>query len=496
MLSLILIASLFNHAQAAANKSSPPNIVVILADDLGWNDVGYHGSEINTPNIDRLAAEGLELDRFYAQPTCSPMRAALMTGKSPKTLGISRAIAKNQKMGLDLSERILPQRLNSLGYRSLMVGKWHLGNYTPAYAPPARGFEHFYGFLSGGIGYWDHNHGGGHDWQRNGKTVREEGYATHLLGDEAVQLIEQHQSQQPLFLYLAMAAPHMPNEAPQSSIDEYASISNPNRRIHAAMVTELDTQIGRVIDALEKRQMLDNTLILFASDNGGLSGDSPEGASVIRRLGTLGDFFFGRPVPISVLEEFAKFAFDGGSDNGLLRGTKTSTLEGGVRVPALIWWPEQISAGTYPEFISASDILPTLLEAVGGSQSIPEGIHGASQWRSLVKGEQTPKPDYLVTGFDNTALYQPPWKLITGDRVELYDVFADPTESNDMAALYPERVVQMQKVIEQWPAGEERGVEIMEILFDMDTFGGPEDRIPWAEAAIKNAKKEASLNDN
>ena len=131
-----------------------------------------------------------------------------------------------------------------------------------------------------------------------------------------------------------------------------------------------------------------------------------------------------------------------------------------MRVPALLWWPEQISAGTYPEFISASDILPTLLEAVGGPQSIPEGIHGASQWRSLVKGEQTPKPDYLVTGFDNTALYQPPWKLITGDRLELYDVFADPTESNDMAALYPERVVQMQKIIEQWPAGEERGVEI------------------------------------
>jgi len=496
MLSLILLASLFNHPQAAANKSSAPNIVIILADDLGWNDVGYHGSEINTPNIDRLAAEGLELDRFYAQPTCSPTRAALMTGKSPKTLGISRAIAKNQKMGLDLSERILPQRLNLLGYRSLMVGKWHLGNYTPAYAPPARGFEHFYGFLSGGIGYWDHNHGGGHDWQRNGKTVREEGYATHLLGDEAVQLIEQHQSQQPLFLYLAMAAPHMPNEAPQSSIDEYASISNPNRRIHAAMVTELDTQIGRVIDALEQQQMLNNTLILFASDNGGLSGDSPEGASVIKRLGNLGDFFFGRPVPIGVLEEFAKFAFDGGSDNGLLRGTKTSTLEGGVRVPALLWWPERISAGTYTEFISVSDILPTLLEAVGGPQSIPEGINGASQWRSLMKEEQTPKPDYLVTGFDNTALYQPPWKLITGDRLELYDVFADPTERNDMAALYPERVVQMQKIIEQWPAGEERGVEIREIIFDMDTFGGPEDRIPWAEAAIENAKKEALPNDN
>ena len=233
----------------------------------------------------------------------------------------------------------------------------------------------------------DSNHGGGHDWQRNGETVREEGYATHLLGDEAVQLIEQHQSQQPLFLYLAMAAPHMPNEAPQSSIDQYAQIDNPNRRIHAAMVTELDHQIGRIVDALEKQQMLDNTLILFASDNGGLIGGSAEAASAIRKIGKFGTVLFDRPMPISVLEEFAKFAFDGGSDNGLLRGTKTSTLEGGVRVPALLWWPERLSPGTHSEFISASDILPTLLEAVGGPHSIPEDIDGASQWRSLVNGE-------------------------------------------------------------------------------------------------------------
>jgi len=484
-----LIFSFHSSAYATEESSPLPNIVVILADDLGWNDVGYHGSEISTPHIDRLAAEGVELDRFYAQPTCSPTRAALMTGKSPRKLGISRAIAKNQQLGLGLDERIMPQYLNQLGYQSLMVGKWHLGNYTPAYAPPARGFGHFYGFLSGGIGYWDHNHGGGHDWQRNGKTVREEGYATHLLGDEAVNLIEGYQSKQPLFLYLAMAAPHMPNEAPQASIEKYSHISNPNRRIHAAMVSELDDQIGRVIQALEKRDMLDNTLILFASDNGGLISDDVELASTIKKLAGLGTFFFDRPVPISTLEEFAKFSYDGGSDNGILRGTKTSTLEGGVRVPALIWWPKQISAGLHAEFISVSDVLPTLLEAVGGSASIPEDLDGASQWRSLSKGEITAKPDYLVTGFDNVSLFQPPWKLITGDRLELYNVFTDPTESVDLGAQYPERVTQMQTIIENWPAGEERGVEIMEILLDMDTFGGPEDRLPWAEAAIENAQK-------
>jgi arylsulfatase A-like enzyme len=281
----------------------------------------------------------------------------------------------------------------------------------------------------------------------------------------------------------------MPNEAPQASIDQYSQISNPNRRIHAAMVSELDDQIGRVIRALKKRDMLDNTLILFASDNGGLISNNAELASTIKKLAGLGTYFFDRPVPISTLEEFAKFSYDGGSDNGILRGTKTSTLEGGVRVPALLWWPKQVTSGTHTEFFSVSDVLPTLLEAVGGREIIPEDIDGASQWRSLSKGETTPKPDYLVTGFDNVSLYQPPWKLITGDRLELYNVFTDPTESVDLAAKQPKRVRQMQTIIENWPAGEERGVEIMEILFDMDTFGGPEDRLPWAEAAIENAKK-------
>ena len=151
------------------SMSKPPNILLILADDLGWNDVGYHGSEIKTPNIDRIVNTGIELDRFYVQPTCSPTRAALMTGKSPMRLGINRPISKNQQLGLPLEETILPQYLARSGYQSLMVGKWHLGHYSPDYFPQSRGFEHFYGNLTGGIGYWDHNHGGGHDWQRNGE---------------------------------------------------------------------------------------------------------------------------------------------------------------------------------------------------------------------------------------------------------------------------------------------------------------------------------------
>ena len=160
---------------------SSPNILIILADDLGWNDVSYHGSEIETPNIDSLISSGVELDRFYVQPTCSPTRAELMTGKSAIRLGITRPISKNQKLGLGLNEKILPQYLKEMNYQTYLLGKWHLGAYTPEYFPTRRGFDYFYGYLQGGNGYWDHVHGGGYDWQKNEKLHRKEGYTTHLI---------------------------------------------------------------------------------------------------------------------------------------------------------------------------------------------------------------------------------------------------------------------------------------------------------------------------
>jgi arylsulfatase A-like enzyme len=203
---------------ADMSMSKPPNILLILADDLGWNDVGYHGSEIATPNIDRIASTGIELDRFYVQPTCSPTRAALMTGKSPMRLGINRPISKNQQLGLPLEETILPQYLARAGYQSLMVGKWHLGHYTPDQFPQARGFEHFYGQLTGGIGYWDHNHGGGHDWQRNGTTLREAGYSTQLIADEVVRVLAKRDRSRPTFFYVAFNAPQLHNEAPDEIV--------------------------------------------------------------------------------------------------------------------------------------------------------------------------------------------------------------------------------------------------------------------------------------
>ena len=162
-------------AQTALAAENLPNVVIILADDLGWNDVGYHGSEIATPRLDALAAEGVVLDRFYAQPSCSPTRAALMTGKTPMRLGVLSPISKNNPSGLPLTEKLLPQYFRDAGYQTFLSGKWHLGHRRRDYLPTSRGFDHFYGHLTGGIGYWDHVQGGGLDWQRNGTTLREEG---------------------------------------------------------------------------------------------------------------------------------------------------------------------------------------------------------------------------------------------------------------------------------------------------------------------------------
>jgi arylsulfatase A-like enzyme len=262
---------------SATSVAQPPNIVVIVADDLGWKDVGFNGSEINTPHLDALAAGGVTLTDFYVQPTCSPTRAALMTGQSPLRHGIDFAIGKNSEGSLPLSLTILPQYLAEAGYQSVMVGKWHLGHATTAMLPMARGFEQVYGHYTGGVGYWDHVHGGGLDWHRNGKTLREEGYATHLQGDEAVRLIRERDRQRPLFLYTAFSAPHLPNEAPAERIADYADITDEKRRVHAAMVDELDRAIGRIVATLEEEQMLDNTLLWFFSDNGGLNpGASPD----------------------------------------------------------------------------------------------------------------------------------------------------------------------------------------------------------------------------
>ncbi|MEM9173715.1 MAG: arylsulfatase [Myxococcota bacterium] len=472
---------------AASGSEDLPNVVVILADDLGWNDVGYHGSEIRTPTLDRLARDGIELDRFYVQPSCSPTRASLMTGKSSRRLGIHRPLGKNEGDGLGLDERILPQYLADLGYQRLMVGKWHLGHVVPDYFPQARGFEHFYGYLTGGIGYWDHNHGGGHDWQRNGETLREVGYSTHLLADEAVRLLRARDRDRPTFLYLALPAPHLPNEAPDARVARYAGIEDGKRRRHAGMVSELDAAIGRVIETLRTEGMLENTLVFFSSDNGGLSPEARFPA--FARATEIALWFFDRPMPIASLEFMATNTLDGASDNRPLPGGKMTIAEGGARVPASIWWPGRLEGGRHPHFMTISDVLPTLLEAVGAADLIPTDLDGASQWGMLTGSGPSRTPDYVIGDTGAMAIYRAPWKLVLdGDAPRLYDVFADPFETRDVASDHPDVAASLTAAADAWPRHSRPGeTSPLHFLWDPDAFGGPEDREPWADVARERA---------
>ena len=479
---------------APAAGASSPNIVLIMADDLGWKDLGYHGSEIETPNIDGLAANGIMLERFYVQPVCSPTRSAVMTGKSPARLGLYRPISKLDPGGIPLEEKLLPEVLAEAGYQSLMVGKWHLGHAERAYFPQARGFEHFYGHVTGGVGYWDHNHGGGHDWQRNGVTVREDGYATRLIADEAVRLLEGRDRDRPTFLFASFNAPHLPNEAPESSQAGYPRSMEEKRRVHAGMVSELDVAVGRILAKLSEQGMRKNTLVWFFSDNGGLNPSaSPEGlVSLMETLNNL----WGAPLPLEILEFTRSNVLDGASDNGWLRAGKTSVYDGGIRVPSVIAWPAEVEDGESHAFVTAQDVLPTLLQAVGLGARIPDDLDGVSRWRAIQADEAKspagdPTPDFRVEGLGQVALIRFPWKLVVprppfpwmDATPELYQILDDPREENDLAAEDPERVRTLQAALEAQPLGDPVHASLFSIALDPDAFGGPEDRAPWAESA-------------
>ena len=238
-------------AWAAAPKR--PHVVFLLADDLGWKDVGYHASEIKTPNLDRISVAGARLEQFYVMPVCSPTRCCLMTGRYPMRTGLQSGVVRPwAQYGLPLDERTLAQALKEAGYVTAITGKWHLGHFEPEYLPTRRGFDHQYGHYNGAIDYFDHTREGGLDWHRDDKVLREEGYSTNLIGAEAVRLIKGHDPKTPLFLYVPFNAPHTPLQAPEEYLKKYADIKDMQRRKYAAMVTCLDDAVGRIEAALKE----------------------------------------------------------------------------------------------------------------------------------------------------------------------------------------------------------------------------------------------------
>ena len=480
---LLLVSILLTN-----NVISSPNILIILADDLGWNDVSYHGSEIKTPNIDKLISSGVELDRFYVQPTCSPTRAELMTGKSAMRLGITRPISKNQKLGLGLEEKILPQYLKELNYSTYLLGKWHLGSYIPDYFPTRRGFDYFYGYLTGGIGYWDHIHGGGHDWQRNEVGLREDGYVTQLIKNDTLKIIDNHDFTNPIFLNVNFGAPHIPNEAPEESVLKFSYIEDQTRRIHAAMVHEMDNAIGEIIAALEKENVLKNTIVMFASDNGGLTPDvklNPSFLSIPKKIGVCDTKNrFGIKIFQWICENYS-----GGSSNKPLPEGKMSVSEGGIRVPAVIWWPGKFENSKSENFFTMMDVLPTILDLINYKNEIE--VDGVSRVSSLNDNDNSESSKYVVTNIinDKFAVIEMPYKLITSaDGDQLYNILDDPSENLNIASENQEIVLELKNTLSQWKFGENRSLPISAVFKDPDLFGGEEDRIPWIEKAFENAE--------
>lgn len=411
-------------AQTTARK---PNILHIVADDLGWKDVGFNGcTDIRTPNLDALAAGGARFTQFYVQPMCTPTRAALMTGRYPFRYGLQTAVIPSvSAYGLDTSEWLMPQCLEQAGYETAIIGKWHLGHADKQYWPRQRGFGYQYGAMIGELDYFTHDEHGVLDWFRDNEPVREEGYTTTLLGQDAVRLIEQHDTSVPLYLYLTFNAPHTPYQAPQEYLDRYATIEDPTRRTYAAMVSCLDDEIGRVVAALDRKQMRGDTLILFHSDNGG----------------TRNAMFAG------VMADMSKIKIP--CDNGPYREGKGTLFEGATRVCALANWPGHIQPGTVDGLIHAVDLYPTLAALAGASTAQCKPLDGVDVWGTIAEGQPSPRTEivYNVEPFRG-AVRQGNWKLVwrtlLPSSVELFDLAQDPSESHDLAAQHPQTVALLQ----------------------------------------------------
>jgi arylsulfatase A-like enzyme len=416
-------AALTSHA-----ADRKPNILFIAADDLGWRDVGFHGSDIKTPNLDKLAGGGVRLEQFYAQPMCTPTRAALLTGRYPLRYGLQTGvIPAGQGYGLPADEWLLPQALKDAGYATAIIGKWHLGHGDKRYWPRQRGFDYQYGPLIGEIDYFTHECEGVVDWYRNNQRVKEKGYSTTLLGDDAVRFIGQRDAAQPFYLYLAFNAPHTPYQATPEYLDQYKHIADPHRRAYAASITAMDDQIGRVLDALARKQLRDSTLILFISDNGG----------------TRNAMFAGAMADVSKVTIPC--------DNGPYREGKGMNYEGGTRVVALANWPGHLPAGvTIKEMMHVVDWYPTLARLAGASTAKCKPLDGLDIWPTLSEGKPSPRTEvvYNIEPF-RAAVRQGDWKLVwratLPQSVELYNIPQDPSESTNLAAQQPDTVAALQK---------------------------------------------------
>lgn len=456
----VQLALLLQFLLASTASSAPPHIIIILADDLGWNDVSWHNAAVKTPNLERLARQGVILDQNYVQPVCTPSRAALLTGIYPYHLGRQNQILHPlEPTGVALGVPFLPEKLRELGYSTHAIGKWHLGYCSWAYTPTFRGFDSFLGFYLGSEGYYDHKRffkptplapglgqmldvEEGYDFRNNTKTAweYERLYSTDIIAGAARNIIATSSPSKPMFMYLAFQAVHAPLQVPPEYEDLYKDIHNRDRRKFCGMVTALDDAVGDIADALQQYGYWNNTVLVFLSDNGG-----------------------------QILA---------GGNNWPLRGNKGTLWEGGSRVPGFVAGPLVQKEGyTNEKIIHVVDWFPTLLRLAGGNM---DGLQtdGVDQWKVISEDGPAVRNEFVYNLYDHHpisgALRVGDYKLISGfagfpdgwyppptsnttsrrcyerpkKRLALYNVKEDPEERHDLSAGLPDIARELQRRLE------------------------------------------------
>ena len=422
----------------AAEPSPRPNIVVFLADDLGYADVPWHGTKYSMPNLDALAKQSLRLEAHYVNPMCSPTRAAFLSGRYASRFGVTGA--QNER-AYPFDQATLASVLKGAGYATALTGKWHLGSKSE-WGPNKFGFDHAYGSLAGGVGPYDHHYKKGEyteTWHRNGELITEEGHVTDLVAREAVAFVAKQSAAKPFFLYIPFTAVHIPIDEPAEWLERNLHVEDEGERLHAACASHMDDAVGRVLAALERAKLRDNTIVMFFSDNG---GHQVIGNSDPKYPGTYPEKKVG-------------------GHNTPLRGYKGQLYEGGVRSATLVSWPGMIQPGRKSDGpVHVTDWLPTFAVLAGYR---PDGAAREKlRWdgtdlaallftdSSAVAASPRGEIYCLGVGGRNSLLRQGDWKLIIGERgdAELYNLAADVGEKTNIAAQEPQRVAAMSAALQ------------------------------------------------
>jgi arylsulfatase A-like enzyme len=430
---LIIVSALISTS--LITFAEKPNFVIILADDLGYGDLGSYGGTIPTPYLDRMAEEGLRLTDFHSNGTvCSPSRAALISGRYQQRTGIDGVVTADPTkaaypfgLGMDKKDT-LPAVLSQAGYKTALFGKWHLG-YLDKFHPMNYGFDRFVGFISGNIDYHSHyDRMETFDWWHDREKTKEAGYSTHLITRHAVDFIKENKSE-PFFIYVAHEAVHTPMQGPSDGIlrgpDKTDETPRPKAVIYRDMLTELDQSVGDILEALRENGLSEKTFVIFSSDNGPMAFASP----------------------------------------GPLKGRKGSIYEGGHRVPGVFWWPGTIAAGSESaELAMQFDLFPTFVELAGIDGTFDfDGISIQSLWEGTAlperqvywrRGGLSPFEASLENGRDvPKAIRDGKWKLVAWpgyEKIELFDLEKDLSEKQNLASQFPERTEEMKRQLQKW----------------------------------------------